>query len=289
MDRLEKEAKNPVIFKHKTESGNDPGHEIERTSATLTMKLQKTNNRHFNRHSIPELGEGHYQKGRQRGRTPHPQPKMDDAARAEFLKAKAKEVSLKGKATRKKGKGKAEATAGADEKPKDWVELDTETYELLKKANEGRDEMLIPNWNRIKNEKVKTYTTILGKPQIQSKGKITTPYPKGCDYPRLIRKCNFQMHAPAAWQETIKKELHHLCKDKKGPSPPLQIDPEAGQEERRADGLKREPVSRLKPREPKPWRWTRSRAPRSQRSRPGRRRPCTTRPKSRSSQTIAIM
>ena len=89
---------------------------------------------------------------------------MADAARADFLKAKAKEASQKGKTAKKKGKGKAEATAGADEKPKDWVELDTETYELLEKANEGRDEMLIPNWNRIKNEKVKTTTTILGKP-----------------------------------------------------------------------------------------------------------------------------
>ena len=144
---------------------------------------------------------------------------MANAARAEFLKAKAKEVSQKGKAARKKGKGKAEAAADADEKPKDWVELDTETYELLKRANEGRDEMLIPNWNRIKNEKVRTNTTIPGKLQIKPRGRIISPYMKDRDYPRLIRKCHFQMHSPASWQETIKNELYHLAKEKKGPHP----------------------------------------------------------------------
>ena len=215
----EKEAKNPVIFKHKTESGHDPGHAIERTLATLTMKLQKTNNRHLDRLSIPEPGEGHYQKGRQRGRTPYPQSKMADAARAEFLKAKAKEVSQKGKAARKKGKGKAEAAADAGEKPRDWVELDAETYELLEKANEGRDEMLIPNWNRIKNEKVRTNIIIPGKPQIKTKGRIISPHMKVCDYSRLIRKCHFQMHSPASWQDTIKNELYRLVKEKKGPHP----------------------------------------------------------------------
>ena len=60
---------------------------------------------------------------------------MADAARADFLKAKAKEVSLKGKATKKKGKGKAEATAGADEKPKDWVRA---RHRDLRTAEEGQ-------------------------------------------------------------------------------------------------------------------------------------------------------
>ena len=100
---------------------------------------------------------------------------MADAARAEFLKAKAKEVSQKGKAARKKGKGKAEAAADAGEKPRDWVELDAETYELLEKANEGRDEMLIPNWNRIKNEKVRTSITMPEKPQIKTREGLFPP------------------------------------------------------------------------------------------------------------------
>ena len=142
MDRLERRPETPQHQSKKTGSGNGPGHTPKGILATLTINLQKTNNRHFklNRYSFLKQEEGHCQKGRHEAGPHIPNRnyrRWADAARADFLKAKAKEVSLKGKAAKKKDKGKAEATAGADEMPKDWVELDTVTYETTGEGQLG--------------------------------------------------------------------------------------------------------------------------------------------------------
>ena len=101
------------------------------------------------------------------------------------------------------GQGESRDRSQHREAPGTGSKLDEETYDLLKKANEGRDEMLIPNWNRIKNEKVneterklKPLTNQRKNPNCDTKNVV----PK--NHNLITRNVFFQMHAPATWEET---------------------------------------------------------------------------------------
>ena len=127
--------------------------------------------------------------------------------------------------------------------------------------------------------------------QQSTKGEnYNTPYIIGRDYPNHLReKMRLPDARPAAWQETIKKELLPPRQRQEGPPPPLQVHPEAGQKERRADGLKHERAAARSQKSRNHGGGPAAGAPRSRQRRPRRRRLCTTRPKSRSTQTSATM